>query len=103
MSDYEEYITLKSADKMAEKTFKRAILTSAELRKLDSSKLQVAKPSERERAFEVVHEVPPVEYQTDQEKKYWSLRVRTKLPEPFWNMAWINVSNMLILIFKSDF
>lgn len=43
--------------------------------------------------FETVHEVLPEAAQQDvYQRKYWSIRQRTNLPEAFWNMAWVNVS-----------
>jgi hypothetical protein len=78
--------------KMADKDFTRKITSVAELKKLDRSQMLVSKPTLGEINFEVAIEVPPIEKQTEHEKRYWSIRIRTKLPKAYFNMAWVHVS-----------
>jgi len=92
---FEEFKSLEKRDKMIHQGKQGRLLTSVEdLRRLKRHEIQIQKPNDHEVEFEVMptEEVPKgVEAE---EHGYWSIRVRTDIPEAYHFMRTVNVSEI---------
>jgi len=70
-----------------------ACLSSIEdLRRLQRHQIQIGRPSEHETEYELTEDVP-VGVEAEQHG-YWSIRVRTDIPEEYHSMKFVNVSQI---------
>ena len=97
-SDSEEDIEELLIEQAKTRRCQVACLSSVEdLLRLQRHEIQIGRASEREAEYELTEDVP---VGADAEHGYWSIRVRTDIPEEYHSMKIVNVSQISNQIFN---